>query len=125
MMGLTSTENVGKVLKSDVAIGKNYLNEDEMKILKLIVEQFLAFAETQAASHTPMYMRDWVEHLKMVLMMNRKSILEDAGRISHEMAIEKATKEYDIYKNAQRQIEHLNSIKELNADLKRLQEEEK
>ncbi len=96
-----------------------------MKILKLIVEQFLAFAETQAASHTPMYMRDWVEHLKMVLMMNRKSILEDAWRISHEMAIEKATKEYDIYKNAQRQIEHLNSIKELNADLKRLQEEEK
>ena len=111
MMGLTSTENTGKVLKSDIGIGKNYLNEDEMRILKLIVEQFLAFAETQAASHTPMYMRDWVEHLKMVLMMNRKSILEDAGRISHQMAIEKASQEYDKYKNAQRQIEHLNSIK--------------
>lgn len=125
MMGLTSTENTGKVLKSDIGIGKNYLNEDEMKILKLIVEQFLAFAETQAASHTPMYMRDWVEHLKMVLMMNRKSILEDAGRISHQMAIEKASQEYDKYKNAQRQIEHLNSIKELDADIKRLQSEEK
>ena len=125
MMGLTSTENTGKVLKSDIGIGKNYLNEDEMKILKLIVEQFLAFAETQAASHTPMYMRDWVEHLKMVLMMNRKSILEDAGRISHQMAMEKASQEYDKYRNAQRQIEHLNSIKELDADIKRLRREEK
>ena len=125
MMGLTSTENSGKVLKSDIGIGKNYLNEDEMKILKLIVEQFLAFAETQATSHTPMYMRDWVGHLKMVLMMNRKSILEDAGRISHQMAIEKASQEYDKYRNAQRQIEHLNSIKELDADIKRLQGEEK
>lgn len=120
MMGLTSTENTGKVLKSDIGIGKNYLNEDEMRILKLIVEQFLAFAETQAASHTPMYMRDWVEHLKMVLMMNRKSILEDAGRISHQMAIEKASQEYDKYRDAQRQIEHLNSIKELDEDIKRL-----
>jgi hypothetical protein len=125
MMGLTSTENAGKVLKSDIGIGKNYLNEDEMRILKLIVEQFLAFAETQAASHTPMYMRDWVEHLKIVLMMNRKSILEDAGRISHQMAIEKASQEYDKYKNVQRQIEHLNSIKELDADIKRLQSKEK
>ena len=120
MMGLTSTENTGKVLKSDIGIGKNYLNEDEMRILKLIVEQFLAFAETQAASHTPMYMRDWVEHLKMVLMMNRKSILEDAGRISHQMAIEKASQEHDKYRDAQRQIEHLNSIKELDEDIKRL-----
>ena len=120
MMGLTSTENTGKVLKSDIGIGKNYLNEDEMRILKLIVEQFLAFAETQAASHTPMYMRDWVEHLKMVLMMNRKSILEDAGRISHQMAMEKASQEYDKYRDAQRQIEHLNSIKELDEDIKRL-----
>lgn len=53
MMGLTSTETTGKVLKSDVGIGKNYLNEEEMKILKLIVEQFLAFAEAQAASPHP------------------------------------------------------------------------
>lgn len=121
MMGLTSTETTGRVLKSDVGVGKNYLNEDEMKILKLIVEQFLAFAETQAASHTPMYMRDWMEYLKMVLTMNRKSILVDAGRISHQMAIEKAEAEYSKYKNAQRQIEHIESIKELEADIKRLQ----
>ncbi|MBR5434917.1 MAG: virulence RhuM family protein [Bacteroidales bacterium] len=120
MMGLTSTESIGKILKSDVVIGKNYLNENEMKILKLIVEQFLAFAEAQAESHIPMYMKDWVEHLKMVLAMNRKSILQDAGKISHQMAIEKAEIEYNKYKNAQREIEHFESIKELDADIKRL-----
>lgn len=124
MMGLTSTEKTGKVLKSDVGVGKNYLNEDEMKILKLIVEQFLAFAEAQAVAHTPMYMKDWVEHLKMVLTMNRKSILEDAGHISHQMALEKAEIEYDKFKNTQRQKEHLESIKELAEDIKRLKGEE-
>lgn len=124
MMGLTSTEKTGKVLKSDVGVGKNYLNEDEMKMLKLIVEQFLAFAEAQAVSHTPVYMKDWVEHLKMVLTMNRKSILEDAGRISHQMALEKAEIEYDKFKNTQRQMEHLESIKELAEDIKRLKGEE-
>ena len=124
MMGLTSTEKTGKVLKSDVGVGKNYLNEDEMKMLKLIVEQFLAFAEAQALSHTPMYMKDWVEHLKMVLTMNRKSILEDAGHISHQMALEKAEIEYDKFKNTQRQMEHLESIKELAEDIKRLKGEE-
>ena len=123
MMGLTSTEKTGKVLKSDVGVGKNYLNEDEMKILKLIVEQFLAFAEAQAVAHTPMYMKDWVEHLKMVLTMNRKSILEDAGHISHQMALEKAEIEYDKFKNTQRQMEHLESIKELAEDIKRLKGE--
>lgn len=120
MMGLTSTEKTGKVLKSDIAIGKNYLNEEEIKILKLIVEQFLAFAEAQAASHVPMYMKDWVEHLKMVLTMNRKSILEDAGRISHQMALEKAEIEYNKYRTSQFQMEHLKSIKELEDDIRKL-----
>ncbi|MBP5556489.1 MAG: virulence RhuM family protein [Bacteroidales bacterium] len=121
MMGLTSTENTGKVLKSDTVVGKNYLSEDEMKILKLIVEQFLAFAEAQAVSHVPMYMKDWVEHLKMVLTMNRKSILEDAGKISHQMALEKAEIEYTKFKSSQRQVEHWESIKELEEDLKKIQ----
>ena len=122
MMGLTSTEVAGKVRKSDTQTGKNYLTEDEMKVLKLIVEQFLAFAEAQAVAHVPMYMKDWIEHLKMVLTMNRKSILEDAGRISHQMALQKADEEYAKYKHMLRVAEHLESIKELNEDLKRLQE---
>ncbi len=120
MMGLTSTEYSGKVVKTDIAIGKNYLNEEEIKILKLIVEQFLAFAEAQATAHIPMYMKDWVERLKMVLTMNQRSILEDAGRISHKLALKKATEEYEKYK-AQLQIEeHLESIRELDADLKKM-----
>ena len=89
-MGLTSTEKQGKVLKSDIEIGKNYLTEEEVGLLKLIVEQYLAFAEAQAMAHVPMYMADWVERLRMVLTMNQRSILEDAGRISHELAMEKA-----------------------------------
>ena len=122
MMGLTSTEVAGKVRKSDTQTGKNYLTEDEIKVLKLIVEQFLAFAEAQAVAHVPMYMKDWIGHLKMVLTMNRKSILEDAGRISHQMALQKADEEYSKYKHILRVAEHLESIKELNEDLKRLQE---
>lgn len=122
MMGLTSTETEGKVLESDITIGKNYLNEDEMEILKLIVEQFLAFAEAQAKSHIPMYMKDWVERLKMVLVMNQKSIHEDAGKISHKMAIEKAEAEFNQYKSKELEQQHLESIKELDADLKKLQQ---
>ena len=121
MMGLTSTESAGKVRKTDIQVGKNYLQEDEIQVLKLIVEQFLAFAEAQALAHTPMYMKDWIEHLKMVLTMNKKSILEDAGRISHQMALQKAENEYTKYKRQLQAAEHLESIKELNEDLKRLQ----
>ena len=121
MMGLTSTETAGKVRKTDIQVGKNYLQEDEIQVLKLIVEQFLAFAEAQALAHTPMYMKDWIEHLKMVLTMNKKSILEDAGRISHQIALQKAENEYTKYKKQLQAAEHLESIKELNEDLKRLQ----
>lgn len=122
MMGLTSTETEGKVLKSDITVGKNYLNEDEIEILKLIVEQFLAFAEAQAKSHVPMYMKDWVERLKMVLVMNQKSILQDAGKISHKMAIEKAEAEFNQFKAKELERQYLESIKELDADLRELQQ---
>lgn len=120
MMGLTSTEKEGKVSKSDVLIGKNYLNEKEISQLKLIVEQFLAYAEAQALAEKPMYMRDWVQKLRLILTMNEKNILEHAGTISHELAVEKATKEYIAYKEQQRQIEHLESLKQLDKDLKRI-----
>lgn len=120
MMGLTSTNYPDRVIKSDITIGKNYLSEKEINLLKLIVEQFLAYAETQALAHKPMYMRDWIEKLKLVLTLNEKNILEDAGHISHQLAITKAGQEYDKYKEAQRALEHLNSIKELDNDIKRL-----
>ena len=120
MMGLTSTEKEGKVTKNDALIGKNYLNEKEIGQLKLIVEQFLAYAEVQAMAEKPMYMRDWVQKLRLVLTMNEKNILEHAGTISHKLAVSKATKEYVAYKEQQRQIEHLDSIKQLDQDLKRI-----
>ena len=120
LMGLTSTEKEGKVTKGDALIGKNYLNEKEIGQLKLIVEQFLAYAEAQALAEKPMYMRDWIQKLRLVLTMNEKSILEHAGKISHEMAVAKATKEYIAYKEQQRQIERFESIKQLDQDLKRI-----
>lgn len=120
MMGLTSTEKEGKVTKSDALIGKNYLKEKEIGQLKLIVEQFLAYAEAQALAEKPMYMRDWVQKLRLVLTMNEKNILEHAGTISHKLAVAKATKEYVAYKAQQQQIEHFESIKQLDQDLKRI-----
>ena len=65
MMGLTSTEKQGKVTKNDALTGKNYLNEEEMHQLKLIVEQFLAYAEMQAVAEKPMYMRDWIQNFAL------------------------------------------------------------
>ena len=119
-MGLTSTSLPNKVRKTDVEIGKNYLNEEEIGLLKLIVEQFLAYAETQAIQHKPMYMRDWIEKLKQVLTMNDKNILEHAGSISHKLALQKAANEYDKYKEVQKQLERLESIKELEKDIQKL-----
>jgi len=119
-MGLTSTSVPNKVRKRDIEIGKNYLKEDEIRLLKLIVEQFLAFAESQAMQQIPMYMKDWVERLKQVLSMNRQNILEHAGTISRDLALQKASEEYDKYKKAQKEIEHIESIKELEQEIKKL-----
>ena len=120
MMGLTSTEQEGKVTKNDTLIGKNYLNEKEIGQLKLIVEQFLAYAEAQALAEKPMYMRDWLQKLRLILTLNEKNILEHAGTISHKLAVEKASKEYIAYKEQQRSVEHFESIKQLDQDLKRI-----
>lgn len=125
MMGLTSTSKPGKVTKADVLIGKNYLNEEEIGVLKLIVEQYLAYAESQALQHKPMYMRDWIEKLRLVLTMNEKTILECAGSISHELAIKKVSQEYTQYKEIQKKLEHLNSIKELDEDIKKITHKKK
>lgn len=124
-MGLTSTSKPGKVRKCDIATGKNYLDEVELQNLKLIVEQYLAFAETQALNHRVMYMKDWVEKLDMLLTMNGHNILETAGKIKHELAVAKAEKEYALYLEEQKQLARLESIKELDRDLKMLQSKKK
>lgn len=119
-MGLKSTSKQGKVRKCDIAVGKNYLNETELQNLKLIVEQYLAFAETQALNHRKMYMRDWIDKLRLILQMNGHNILQTAGKIKHELAVAKAEKEYALYKEEQKMLTQLESIKELDRDLKQL-----
>ncbi len=124
MMGLTSTAKEGILRKSDITVGKNYLSEEEIDTLKLIVEQFLAFAETQARAHKPMYMKDWLEKLGLILTMNEKNILEHSGRISKALAEHKANEEYVLYKAKENQVELLESIRELDRDIKQLEQKQ-
>ena len=118
MMGLTSTEVSGLVKATDVGIGKNYLSQEELSALKLIVEQYLSFAEAQAQAHRPMYMKDWIDNLDLILQMNRKDILNGPGRISAKLTKKRAHQIYTEYKIHQRHIQKVESIKELEQDLK-------
>ena len=125
MMGLTSTEKEGVVKATDTGIGKNYLHEDEINNLKLIVDQYLSFAEAQAINHIPMRMKDWEDNLNIILTMNRKEILTGAGKVSRELAKKKANQEYSKYKEGLRERERFDSIKELDEDLKKLKQRKK
>ena len=120
MMGLTTTKTPGKVRKADVTVGKNYLTEEELQALKLIVEQYLAFAEAQALAQRTMYMQDWIDRLGLILTMNQYTILEHAGKISHELAVHQAEVQYVAFHGLEREQEHLESIRELERDLKAL-----
>ncbi|MBU1349909.1 MAG: virulence RhuM family protein [Patescibacteria group bacterium] len=95
-IGLTNFRGV-RPTKEETIIAKNYLNEQELLVLNNLVEQYLVFAEGQAMQRIPMYMKDWIERLHEFLQLNRKDILKDAGKISHELAKELAEKEYDTY----------------------------
>ncbi len=122
LMGMLSYDkkNAVSIKKSDVSIAKNYLNEDEIKLLGLLVEQYLAFAETMAQQRTPMYMKDWMERLDTILKLNGRELLTHAGKISHEMALKKSSEELEKYKIEQRVIEKEQSLKEIEADIKKL-----
>ncbi|MCX6807998.1 MAG: virulence RhuM family protein [Patescibacteria group bacterium] len=109
-----------EITKSDVSIAKNYLDEDEMKTLGLIVEQYLAFAESMAQSQTAMAMADWIERLDGILQMNRKGILTHYGKVSRSLALAKSEKEYNFFKIEQKRIEKLESLEELEKDLKNI-----
>ena len=108
------------ITKKDVSVAKNYLNEEEIKLLGLLVEQYLAFAETMASQKTPMYMKDWIQRLDMILSMNGRELLTNAGKISHTIAKNKSELEYEKYKENQKIIEKSISLKELEEDIKRL-----
>ena len=105
------------IRKSDVSIAKNYLKEDEMKLLGLLVEQYLAFAETMALQHTPMYMQDWIQRLDGIIQLNGRELLTHAGKISHSKALEKSAVEYEKYREEQKIVEHEQSLRELEKDI--------
>ena len=108
------------ITKKDVSVAKNYLNEEEIKLLGLLVEQYLAFAETMASQKTPMYMKDWIQRLDMILSMNGRELLNNAGKISHTIAKDKSELEYKKYKENQKLLEKSISLKELEEDIKKL-----
>ncbi|MBK8395664.1 MAG: virulence RhuM family protein [Leptospiraceae bacterium] len=99
-MGLTSWKNspAGKIQKSDIKIAKNYLTETEIGDLNLLVSAYLDLAEFQARRKTLMSMKDWIERTNKFLESNSLSVLENAGSISHEQAIEKAEKEFETFR---------------------------
>ncbi len=99
-MGLTSWKNSpnGKIMESDVIIAKNYLSEEEIKDLEVIVSAFLEIAENRARRHIPMTMEDWATRIDKFLLADDRDILKDAGKISHEIACDKALTEFEKYR---------------------------
>lgn len=124
---IATTQNMGlrswagdKKRKSDVAIAKNYLSEAELSQLNLLVEQFLAFAENQARQKKVMYMRDWIKKLNDILTINDNEILEHAGKISHELALQLAETEYEKFNAERIKVDDTRAFEELNKEIKQL-----
>ena len=111
------------VTVDDVKIAKNYLSEIELQRLNLLVSQFLDYAEFQALEQRAMTMNDWIEELDNQIIQNKRKLLEGNGKISHKEAIEKAEKEFELYREREMKqlesdfdkvIKMLNSNNELN-----------
>ena len=91
----------GKIVKSDVSIAKNYLSEEEMHSLERIVSSYLDLAEDRAERHIPMTMEDWSKRLDLFLMADDRDVLQDAGKITAEIAKAKAETEFEKYRVVQ------------------------
>lgn len=113
-MGLTSWRNSpnGKIMKYDINIAKNYLNEDELKKLNNLTTLFLDYAEDMAEDHQIMTMKDWIKETDELIKFRKKNVLSDSGRISHEKAIEKAENEYEKFRVKQDK-EYISSMDEM------------
>ena len=114
-MGLTTFEGDRPHLK-DAVIAKNYLNENELRAMGQIVSGYLDFAERQAERQQTMTMNDWAMHLDKILTMSGEKLLQDAGQVSHQQAIEHATNEYKKYQQrtlSQVEKDFLDNIKTL------------
>lgn len=99
-MGLTTWKNApnGKIIKSDVSVAKNYLSKEEIDDLEHIVSAFLDIAENRAKRKIPMTMEDWASRIDKFLLADDRDILENAGKISAEIAKEKAESEFEMYR---------------------------
>ena len=104
-MGLTTWKDApdGKILKRDICVAKNYLNEKELSRLNRLVTMFIDYAELMAEDEVLMSMQDWVEQTNQFLRNNRREVLEGKGKVSHDMAMKKAEKEYEIFRVKQDQ----------------------
>jgi len=105
-MGLTSWERapLGKIVKTDVVIAKNYLKENELESLGRIVNAYLDLAEDRAKRQIPMTMEDWAKRLDLFLMADDREILQDKGKITHEIAKEFAESEFEKFRIQQDQL---------------------
>lgn len=120
-MGLTSFSGELPALK-DIGIAKNYLQENELKILNNLVSGYFDLAEINAIEHKPMYMYDYVKQLDMVLSSGNRKLLEGAGTVSHKQALEKAKAEYRKYQEitlSPVEQAYLESVKEVAKELKK------
>jgi hypothetical protein len=113
-MGLTNWKNSpdGKIMKYDVSIAKNYLNEDELKKLERLTISFLDYAEDMAEEHKIMTMNDWIKETDELLKFRKKNILNHSGKISHTTALEKAESEYEKFRVKQDR-EYISSMDEM------------
>lgn len=120
-MGLTSFSGELPALK-DIGIAKNYLKEDELKILNNLVSGYFDLAEINAIEHKPMYMSDYVEQLDSIISSGNRKLLEDPGKVSHDQAIKKAKTEYRKYQEitlSPVEEEYLKSIKGVEKEVKK------
>lgn len=99
-MGLTTWKDSpdGKILKRDIGIAKNYLNEKELSRLNRLVTMFIDYAELMAEDEILMSMQDWVDQTNQFLLNNRRKVLNGKGKISHDVAMQKAEKEYEVFR---------------------------
>ena len=123
-MGLNAWSG-SRVRKHDIFVAKNYLNEEEMGLLNLIVTQYLDFAEFQARTRKLIYMRDWAKKLDDFLRVNDREILQGLGKVSAQLAKEKAEREFARYQEQQRQIEDAGAAEQLAREIKQLEDKTK
>lgn len=113
-MGLATWKNSpdGKIMKYDISIAKNYLNEEELKKLERLTISFLDYAEDMAEEHQVMTMNDWIKETDELLKFRKKNVLSDSGKVSHKKALEKAENEYEKFRIKQDR-EYISSMDEM------------